>query len=531
MSSVKLALFSASPDTLSAFRSERPESYFESSFGFSENSIFNFDFGIGESSAWINFEITDYYDEFSFINSNVAEVIYGEIDYDEVGEVIAVVSYRSKKINLTKLNDKLLEENHIAAFYLSLYRNKIQLFNKVVKKLEIIPTEIFGGDVLNYVAGRMHSKIISYISDYYKKNGVDTKLDYDSEMLREKIEEGDLVGIKELKSMGMSFHPAKEDWESPLDVLLNSITYLPAGEDPVAYFNLLVELGAPLINSIEDGCPFIVSLISTPIELEDENLDSKEISIRLIEAYEAVGGNLNELHQGCSLLWWTMPSLRPYLSSRNIPFIVSDKMYESCHDVLEVSMAHGDRASFNEFLIAENIQSDHRFDLFETAYESDEYFVKELLKAGVIPVFKNGSFYIVHTIIHDGRFDLLKLLAEYKVEFHPLESGVHTSLIKYVEKKELDKIKELIAIGFDCTWVLPIALDVLSEDETAQIDFVRLVLESGVSPNIYYPHAYQAASYLTPLRCAKNSKNRVLEDLLIGFGAKEEVDPEFIKLK
>lgn len=531
MSSVKLALFSVNADTLLAFKSENLEGYFESAFGLSENSVFNFDFGVGESSAWINFEITGYYDEFSFINSNVADVIYGKIDYDEVGEVIAVVSYRTKKINLTKLNDKLLEENPIAAFYLSLYRNKIQLFNKVVKRLEMIPTEIFGRDVLNYVSGRMHSKIISYISDYYQENEIDTKLDYDSDMLREKIEEGDLAGIKELKNMGMSFCPTKEDWGSPLDVLLNSIAYLPDGEDPVAYFNLLIDLGAPLVNSIEDDCPFIVTLISTPIELEDEGFDSVEISIRLIEAYEAVGGNLNELYQDCSLLWWSMPSLRPYLSSRNIPFIVSDKMYESCHDVLEMSMAHGDRASFDEFLIAENIQSDHRFDLFETAYESDEYFVKELLKAGVKPVLKNGKFYIVHTIIYDGRFDLLKLLAEYQVEFHPLESGVHTSLIKYVEKKELDKIKELIAIGFDCTWVLPIALDVLSEDKDAQIDFIRLVLESGVSPNIHYPHPYQAASYLTPLKCAKNSKNRVVVDLLIEFGAKEEVDPEFIKLK
>ena len=523
MPSVKLALFSPDKEFYNKIESaECIERIFEDAFGFPEDSIFNFELEKDERSVWLLFETSEYFDEHSFIKSGVSDVIYGKIYYDGVGENYSVISYKGNKVGVKKLNELLLEDNIESAFLLSLYRNKVQLFNKACKALNDMPMEIFGQDLLSYISSDINPKIKSYVLNYYKEHSVDIEQPYDSDLFRELLCDGDFSGLRELSSVGMPFTPPEGE-DDPISLMIDCDQSVAEVCDPVELLELLIELGSPIVAKPNSMLTLLQGVVRShfgiDVEKDDvyEYIPRSEINIKMIEILEQHGCDIMEDIEGCSLRWWANPEFKAYLEKRGVPFYSSKEQYSSPDTCLNKAISHMDYEVFDKLLTKENIEIPSRFSLYDEALKTDDYFFKKLLEVGCKPRDKER---VCSTLIKSNRLDLLKSFIEHGMPIYPFDKDIQCAFRESVIKFKTETIRELQGMGFDCAAAIPCALDYLKEEPEKLLEITRIVLEGGSTPNVEYVRQ----GYMTPLEEARSFGYDNLVDLLVSYGADDQAE-------
>ena len=522
MSTINIALFKVSSNFIKEYQvSENRSELLENVFQLDLGSIFNLSSQIGDDCLSINFECNNLLDVNNFISSKTAKVICGEIFYDEVGETQTVSIYEDRQVGINTLNNLLLENDLSLAFKLSIYRDKIQLFNKTIKQLRELPQTIFGVDILSYVSNNSCQKIKDYILDYCHKNNVNSEIPYDEDLVSNFICEADIDGIRNLKDLGMNLN-AEPGQESIYDLFFSYSSDFADICDPVEVFKELIDLGVPISKGntpYESPLVNIVCFTHLGVWNDDEEPPVYEQHldryIAIIELLESQGFDIKADFGGASLRWWARPELKPYLEGRGVDFYSDEKYYESLEDRIYNTIHHMDYEAFDRYLTKELIEVPRRSNVYKEALKVDDYFFKRLVEMGCKPTIEEE---ITPLLIGENRFDLLKLFIQNNIPTYPTDPNIIGSFENIIENHDVEKLKALQSIGFDCIGAIPCALIQINQETDKLLEIVKIVLDGGSNPNVKFVHYHHE----TPLSIAKEKGFSKLEVILKEYGANEE---------
>jgi len=524
MTSISIAYLGEGEFLDDIIAAEDQRQFLERAFGLGDGGIYTLEILATRDSLKIYIESEAYFVIENFHISDYCGLICIEVYYDQMGERQNTYIYRGKSLNVKALNEKLLKEDASTAMLLSVYRDKIQLFNKAAKLLDQYPESIFGVNLFEYALNNCGSKIIDGLSRYLKSKGIKVKVPFDRYVFWDVASKGDVKRLAGLVEDGFDIFGFDTCDDNPLCIMHEVACEILPDKDPVPLIEWLIDYGIPFKGK---GSEWVVlNFISCPlwVMIDDDSEEYLDLnsSIRIIELFERHGFDLYLPYDGASSLYWSFKELRPYLKGRGVSFYSSDEQYQDDRK-LKVAIDHDDKEAFDRFLSKENIQACPGDMIFESAIKwDDDYYIIELIKAGASPDFKEryGNDFM-RKVISDRRFDLVSLMVDNGVDFTPYHKNSGYELSVLLKDRDFDSIKELQKIGIDCRSLLANALtyEGLSDDE--RFKFVEVILAGGVNPNVVvvYNHFYRSV-----LRLSKEKGFEDIERLLLDNGADDAKD-------